>query len=115
QMVPKVEFPYLQTMYGLYGKKDEVENVHLASEGHDYGPNKRKAVYAFFQKRFALAAAPSESDLTLLPADSLRVFPPDHPRPAYALKTKQEIMDALFSKGTAVRPVARPGAHAPLF
>jgi hypothetical protein len=52
--MPEHDFPYLQKMYGYYGKTDLVENVHLANEGHDYGPSKRQALYAFVAKNFHL-------------------------------------------------------------
>jgi dienelactone hydrolase len=52
--VPEIEFPYLQKVYGYYGKKDAVTNVHFANEGHDYGISKRKAVYAFMAKNLGL-------------------------------------------------------------
>jgi hypothetical protein len=52
--VPQVEFPYLQKMYGYYGAKDSVENVHLPEEGHDFGINKRIALYNFIGKHFRL-------------------------------------------------------------
>ena len=46
--VPALEFPYLQRIYGFYDAKDNVTNVHLPKEKHDFGPNKRNAVYDFF-------------------------------------------------------------------
>jgi hypothetical protein len=52
--VPEIEFPYLKKVYSLFGKPELVENVHLIKEGHDYGPSKRQAVYAFFTKQFNL-------------------------------------------------------------
>jgi hypothetical protein len=52
--VPTLEYPYLQRVWGFYGAKDKVENVHLTGEGHDYGPNKRKANYDFFARVFGL-------------------------------------------------------------
>jgi dienelactone hydrolase len=52
--VPEIEFPYLQKVYGYYGKKDEVTNVHLPTEGHDYGISKRKAVYQFMAQNLGL-------------------------------------------------------------
>jgi hypothetical protein len=52
--VPQVEFPYLQKMYGYYGKTDMVKNVHLPAEGHDYGLSKRMAMYDFVAKQFHL-------------------------------------------------------------
>ena len=46
--VPTLEYPYLQRVYGFYGAKDRIVNVHLPKERHDFGPNKRNAVYDFF-------------------------------------------------------------------
>lgn len=57
QHVPENEFPFVQRIYGFYGKAASVENVHLSKEGHDYGFGKRKAMYAFLLKQFALNAA----------------------------------------------------------
>jgi hypothetical protein len=52
--VPTVEFPYLQRIYGFYDAQDKVRNVHLPAEHHDFGPNKRNAVYQFFIDVFGL-------------------------------------------------------------
>ncbi len=52
--VPTMEFPYLQRIYGFYGAKDKVRNVHLPKERHDFGKNKRQAVYDFFIDVFRL-------------------------------------------------------------
>ncbi len=52
--VPKVEFPYIQRVYELYGKADQVENVHFPDEGHSYGISKRKAMYPFMAKHLGL-------------------------------------------------------------
>jgi dienelactone hydrolase len=52
--MPEHDFPYLQKMYGYYGAADKVENVHLPNEGHDFGPSKRAALYAFIAKNFRL-------------------------------------------------------------
>jgi len=51
---PQHDFPYLQKMYGYYGKRDFVENVHLPKEGHDFGPSKRYPLYRFVAKHFNL-------------------------------------------------------------
>ncbi len=53
--VDKVEFPYIQKVYEAYGKAENVENVHLALEKHDYGYSKRKAAYLFFEKHLDLS------------------------------------------------------------
>lgn len=52
--VPEIEYPFLQSVYGVYDATDRVENVHLADEQHDYGPSKRAAMYWFFVRHFQL-------------------------------------------------------------
>ena len=52
--VPTLEFPYLQRIYGFYGAKEQVRNVHLPNERHDFRENKRNAVYDFFIDVFGL-------------------------------------------------------------
>ena len=51
---PEHDFPYLQKMYGYYGKTGNVENVHLPNDKHDFGLSKRIPVYNFFVKQFGL-------------------------------------------------------------
>ena len=51
---PEVEYPHLQHIYSLMGKKDLVENVHLPDDHHGYDDNKRKAVYPFMAKHLGL-------------------------------------------------------------
>jgi sugar phosphate isomerase/epimerase len=55
--VPATEYPYLQRVYGFYGKRDLVRNVHLPDEGHDYGPSKRLAMYEFLAEHLELDAS----------------------------------------------------------
>ena len=50
----KIEYPFAKAIYGLYGKEENIGNVHLPDEGHDYGINKRLAVYNFFAKHLGL-------------------------------------------------------------
>ena len=90
---PRVEFPFLQKIYGYYGVTDKVANVHLADEGHDYGPSKRAAVYRFFAAQLGLNVAAvtdragqiDESRVTLERAAALRVFTAEFPVPPHAL------------------------------
>ena len=66
--VPTLEFPYLQRIYGFYGAADQVKNVHLEKERHDFGKNKRQAVYDFFIDVFGL-------DRTMLDEDKIEIEP----------------------------------------
>ena len=71
--VPTLEFPYLQRVYGFYDAKDKVRNVHLPSERHDFGKNKRKAVYDFFIDVFALDGTMlDESKIEIEPDEALK-------------------------------------------
>lgn len=54
QYVPEHEFPFLQRTYGFYGPSAVIKNVHLSEEGHDYGINKRLALYQFLADQFKL-------------------------------------------------------------
>ena len=51
---PTLEYPFIQRIFGFYNAKDQVRNIHLPDERHDFGPNKRQAVYDFFADVFAL-------------------------------------------------------------
>lgn len=99
---PNVEYPYVQNIYGYYGAKDKVENVHLATEGHDYGPNKRTAAYRFLAKYLKLDLNRVQKDgqidetpNTILPASDLQVFTAEHPRPARAVVGDDAVMALL--------------------
>jgi dienelactone hydrolase len=80
--MPEHDFLYLQKIYNWFGKKDNVENVHLPNEGHDYGINKRIAVYRFFAKHFNLNINAiedrdgniDESSINIEPENKLYVF-----------------------------------------
>ncbi|MGN6370156.1 MAG: alpha/beta hydrolase family protein [Phycisphaerae bacterium] len=93
QHVPETEFPFLQKIYTLLGAPDNVQNAHFPRERHDYGPDKRLAMYKFFanQLHLNLAAATKpdgtldESHITLEMPDQMRIWTQDHPLPENAL------------------------------
>ncbi len=90
--VPELEFPYLQHVYSLFGKKDMVENAHFADEKHDYGPSKRQVLYTFLAKHFALDATRADDKRTeLLTHNDLQVYTEEHPLPKHALKPGQAV------------------------
>jgi hypothetical protein len=82
-------------MYSWYGKANNVENVHLPDEKHDFGINKRIAVYQFMAKHLGLnlkavqdeTGKIDESKITIEPEQSLYVFGDKGERlPAHAIK-----------------------------
>ena len=99
---PNVEFPYIQKVYKALGKTNQVKNVHLADEKHDYGYSKRIAAYHFFSKHLKLKNPKSpqkntidESFIKILPPEKLKVFNPENPRPKHALKNEWEVFKFL--------------------
>ncbi len=87
-IVPENEYPYIQRVYGFYGAKDKVSNVHLPNEGHDFGPSKRNAVYDFFIEVFGLDRSKlDESKVTIEPHDAMKSFGHDGEKmPANAIR-----------------------------
>ena len=93
--MPEHDFLYLQKMYSWYGKKENVENVHLPAEKHDFGINKRTAVYEFMAKQLRLNIKNiqdgngkiDESKITIEPEQALYVFGDKGERlPSHAIK-----------------------------
>jgi hypothetical protein len=92
-------------VYGLYGKKENVKNVHLPSDHHDYAFTKRIPMYKFFADVFSLnlnaiknkRGEIDESSITIETALQQQVFSKENPMPVYALKSHEEIVKA-FAK-----------------
>jgi sugar phosphate isomerase/epimerase/dienelactone hydrolase len=80
--MPEHDLPYLQRMYRMYGAEDRIHNVHLPAEKHDFGINKRKAVYRFMAKYLSLDSSTiinnkyevDESFVTIEPEQAMYVF-----------------------------------------
>ena len=80
--MPEHDFLYLKKMYSWYGKPDNVINVHLPNDKHDFGFNKRKPVYEFFAKHLGLTLKPIQAGdgsivdttITLEPENAFYVF-----------------------------------------
>jgi hypothetical protein len=80
--VPELEFPYIRSVYALYGKEKMVENAHFGKEGHDYGLSKRQATYVFLEKHWKLKTQGlknaeglfDESKVVIEPYAALKVF-----------------------------------------
>jgi hypothetical protein len=99
---PRIEYPYIQSVYALFDAEHKAEHVHLHGEGHDYGYSKRSAVYPFFAfhlglsyKRIPYDNGFDESFVTVLPQEELYVFDEAHPRPSDALIGDEAVMEYL--------------------
>lgn len=90
---PKTEYPFLRSIYARYGSETAVENVHLPTEGHNYGPSKRQAMYRFMARHLGLDIAllrkdgtVDESPVRVQRMAELRLFGEKTPVPAHARK-----------------------------
>ncbi len=99
---PRIEFPYIQSVYALYNAEHKAENVHLPTERHDYGYSKRTAVYNFFAhhlglngKRIPYDDGYQEGFVTILSKDELKAFNENNPRPENMLKGHKAVMEYL--------------------
>ena len=103
--VPEIEFPYLKKVYELYGKDGNIENVHLAAEGHDYGASKRMAMYGFMARHLGLnlnsvkdkSGKIDESKATIENFEALLVFGKEGKLPPEAVKGPDAVMTVLKS------------------
>ena len=100
---PTSELPFLKTIYGWYDAAERVENAHFATEGHDYGPSKRGAMYPFMAKHLGLDLSMAknatgeidESMIHILPVGNLHVFTAANPAPANQLPDIRAVAAAL--------------------
>jgi hypothetical protein len=100
--VPRVEYPYIQKVYALFDAENRVENIHFASELHDYGPSKRFAVYNFFARHLDLNISKlpynygfDESFVKILPKEELKVFTTRNLIPPDPLQGNEVVMKKL--------------------
>ena len=83
QHMPEHDFPYLQKVYGYYGAAENVHNVHLPHDHHDFGLSKRIPLYHFVANYFHLPiekikknGAIDESFVHIEPKEALYAFGP---------------------------------------
>jgi dienelactone hydrolase len=92
---PEFEFPYIQNVYRICDAEENVENLHLADEGHDYGYSKRIGMYKFFARHLVLSLKNilngyeqiDESSVVIEAKEKMLAFDEKHPRPIYAVKS----------------------------
>lgn len=56
-LVDQHEYPFIKRTYGFYGAENKVQNAHFPTEGHNWSPAKRNAVYAFMAEQLGLNAS----------------------------------------------------------
>jgi dienelactone hydrolase len=95
----EVEYPFMQYIYGLYGKKKNVAHKHLPDEVHDYGINKRLAMYPFMAKHLKLNLNAiqddekniSESKVVIEDYSKFKMFNSRFPVPDHIVKSNDEV------------------------
>ena len=97
ETTPDIEFPNIQYIYGLFGKKDAVKNAHLPEEQHGYGFNMRAAVYPFLARHLGLDlsmaknAAGLEEGIVLEHTENLYPFNEMHPLPDNLIRSNNDV------------------------
>jgi hypothetical protein len=105
QTVPSIEFPYLKKVYSLYGKSENVENVHIENEEHNYGITKRLAMYDFMARHLGLninavkdnSGKVDESECTIEKYEAMLVFGKEGKLPSKAVHGPDAIWKVLRS------------------
>ncbi len=101
--VPELEYPYLQRIYGFYYAQNKLSNVHLPNEKHDFGLNKRTAVYNFFISNFGLNSKMlDESKVTIESKEAMFSFGAKGENlPANAIRELKDVEKYLNKKADA--------------
>lgn len=106
--VPSLEYPFIKHTYGFYGAAENVKNIHLPNEGHDYGLSKRIASYDFIAEKFNLNANTlknkegqyDESTVTIEAEWQMYTFGKNGENlPSNAIKGKDALMEVLKKVG----------------
>ncbi len=114
--MPEHDLLYLQKIYGWYAKGENLVNVHLPNEKHDFGFSKRKAVYEFFAKHLKLdlkkiqAADGSLVDTAIIlePENAFYVFGDKGEKlPAHAVKGFDNVQKLFYDEVEKARTSQR--------
>jgi len=93
---PPVCYPLIRQAYAALGATDNVKNVHLANERHDFGPSKRAAVYRFFARYLNLPDPPEDlSRIAIEEPSQMEVFNKSHPLPPGSISGSAAVAKAL--------------------
>ena len=94
--MPEHDLAYLQKIYDWFGQPDKISNVHLKEEGHDFGINKRIAVYEFMGKYLSLNINAIKSTTGKFDESSITI---EKEPLMYAFGEKGELLPANAVKG----------------
>jgi uncharacterized protein len=96
---PEVAFPFIRKAYEAYQSSNNIENVHLPKEKHDYGPSKRAAVYMFLARHLGLNHLPEDTTrITLEEPAQMEVFNAAHPLPTGAVSGSEAVGKAFATQ-----------------
>lgn len=76
KLTPTVEFPFVRSIYELYGAADRVANVHVDA-GHNYNRQSREAMYHFLGRWLLRASVPdaiTEGEIRVEKPEDMLVF-----------------------------------------
>lgn len=94
--MPEHDFPYLKKVYGYYAAQENLSNVHLPKDKHDFGFNKRKPLYEFLAKNFQLNLSAIQNTQQEI-VDTLIQLEPENK--FYVFGDKGELLPAHAVKG----------------
>ncbi len=101
---PRIEYPYIQSVYTKYDAEHKIEYAHFPQQIHDYGYDKRVVMYNFFGQHLGLNqhAVPydngfNEDFVKLGYKNDLSVFNEQNPMPENALNGDEEVISFLKS------------------
>ena len=100
---PNIEFPFMKNIYALYQLENNIENIHLPNDKHDYGKSKRMGMYPFMAKYLNLDLTNitdergdiNETTSLVLPKNSLSAFNDNFPLPQNAILGDEKISNLI--------------------
>ena len=97
---PDVEYPYIRSVYRLFGAESKIKNVHYPGREHGYQFMKRQAMYPFMAEHLGLDTEGifdaeserfDESKTVIESPEQMIVFDESMPYPSNALKPGSDI------------------------
>lgn len=103
--VPEIEGPFLRAIYRLHGKESALRFYHYPDEGHDFGVNKRTAVYDFFAACFGLDKGQiDEEKVSIESPEALKLFGAEGEKlPANAVRSIEELPRYAAERAVSLR------------